>query len=58
MIEFVGLLPILKNYIRGCHGNNAFSHSSNQSFKDNFASHSAGPTEQFGMILKGHRSAR
>ena len=58
MIEFVGLPPNLENYIRGCHGNHAFSHSRYQiSFKENSVSHSEGPTNQFGMNLKGPRSA-
>ena len=58
MIEFVGLPPYLENHIRGCRGNHAFSHSPYQiSFEENFVSHSEGPTEQFGMDLKGPRSA-
>ena len=58
MIEFVGLPPNLENHIRGCHGNHAFSRSPYQiSFGENFVSHSEGPTEQFGMNLKGLRSA-
>ena len=58
MIEFVGLPPNLENYIRGCHGNHAFSRSPYQiSFEENFVSHFEGPTEQFGMNLKGPRSA-
>ena len=58
MIEFVGLPPNLKNHIRGCHGNHALSRSPYQiSFEENFVSHSEGPTEQFGMNLKGPRSA-
>ena len=58
MIEFVGLPPNLENYIRGCHGNHAFSRSPYQiSFEENLVSHSGGPTEQFGMNLKGPRSA-
>ena len=53
MIEFVGL-----SHIRGCHGNHAFSCSPYQiSFNENFVSHSEGPSEQFGMNLKGPRSA-
>ena len=51
MIEFVGLPPNLENQISGCHGNHAFS------CEENFISHSEGPTEQFGMNLKGPRSA-
>ena len=59
MIKFVGLPPNLKNHIRGCHGNHAFSRSQCQmSFKENFVSHSEGPTEQFGINLKSPRSAR
>ena len=58
MIEFVGLPPNLKNHISGCHGNHAFSRSPYQiSCEENFISHSEGPTEQFGMNLKGPRSA-
>ena len=58
MIEFVGLPPNLENHIRGCHGNHAFSRSPYQnSFEENFVSHSEGPTEQFGMNLKGPWSA-
>ena len=58
MIEFVCLSPNLENHIRGCHGIYAFSHSPYQiSFGENFVSHSEGPTEQFGMNLKGARSA-
>ena len=58
MIEFIGLPPNLENHIRGCHRNHAFSRSLYQiSFEENFVSHSEGPTEQFGMNLKGPRSA-
>ena len=58
MIEFVGLPPNLENHIRGCHGNHAFSRSQYLiSFEENFVSHYEGPTEQFGMNLKGPRSA-
>ena len=58
MIEFVGLSPNLENHIRGCHGNHAFSRSPCQiSFEENFVSHSEGPTEQFGINLKGPMSA-
>ena len=58
MIEFVGLPPNLENHIRGCHGNHAFSSSPYQiSFEENFIIHSEGPIEQFGMNLKGPRSA-
>ena len=58
MIEFVGLTPNLENHIRGCHGNHAFLHSPYQiSCKENLVSHSESPTEQFGMDLKGPRSA-
>ena len=54
MIEFVGSPLNLENHIRGCHGNHAFSRSPYQSnFEKNFVSHSEGPTEQFGMNLKG-----
>ena len=57
MIEFVGLPPNLEN-LRGCHGNHAFSRSPCQiSFEKNFVSHYEGPTELFGMNLKGPRSA-
>ena len=58
MIEFVGLPLNLDNHIKGCHGDHAFSLSLYQiSFKENFVSHSEGPTEQFGMNLKGPKSA-
>ena len=58
MIEFLGLSPILEDHIRGRHGKHAFSRSTFQiSFEDTFVSHSEGLTEQFGMNLKGHRSA-
>ena len=58
MIEFVGLSPILENHINGCHGNHAFSHSPYQNvFEENFHKHSEGHIEQFGMNLKGPRSA-
>ena len=58
MIESVGLPPYLENHISGCHGNLAFSHSPYLiSCEENFISHFEGPTEQFGMNLKGHRSA-
>ena len=58
MIEIVGQPPNLENHIRGCHGNHAFSHSPYQlSFEENLVSHSEGPTELFGMNLKGPRSA-
>ena len=50
--------PNLENNIRCCHGYHTFSLSPYQiSFKENFVSHSEGPTEQFGMNLKGPRSA-
>ena len=58
MIEFLCLPPNLENHIIGCHGNHAFSRSPYQiSFVENFVLHSEGPTEQFGMNLKGPRSA-
>ena len=58
MIEFVGLSPNLEIHIRGCHGYHAFSRRPYQVyFEENFVSHSEGPTEQFGMNLKGPRSA-
>ena len=58
MIEFVGIPPNLENHIRGCHGNDAFSRSPYEiSIEENFLSHSEGPTEQFGINLKVHRSA-
>ena len=58
MIEFVGLPPNLENHIRGINGYHAFLRSPYQfSFKENFVSHSEGPTEQFGMNLKGPRNA-
>ena len=58
MIELVGLPPKLENHIRGCHGNHAFSRSPYQtSFEENFVFHSEGPAEQFGMNLKGPKSA-
>ena len=58
MIEFVDILPNLENHIRGCLGNHAFSRRQYQiSFEENFVLHSEGPTEQFGMNLKGPRSA-
>ena len=58
MIEFVGLPPYLENHKRGCHGNHAFLRRPYQiSFEENFVSHSGGPTEQFGMNLKGPRCA-
>ena len=58
MIKFVGLPPNLENHIRGCHGNHAFSRVPYQiSFEEDFVSHFEGPTKQFGMDLKGFRSA-
>ena len=58
MIEYVCLPPNLKNLIRGCHGNHAFSRSPYQiSFEKNFVSDFEGPNEQFGLNLKGHMSA-
>ena len=58
MIEFVGLPPNLENHISSCHGYHAFSHSPYLiSCEENFISHSKDPTEQFGMNLKGPRSA-
>ena len=58
MIEFVGLPHNLENHIRGCHGKHAFSLSPYHiSFRENFVSHSEGPTEPFGMNLKVPRSA-
>ena len=57
MIEFVSLPPNLENHIRGCNGNHAFSRSPYQiSVEEKFVSHFEGPTEQFGMNLKGPRS--
>ena len=54
MIEFVGQPPNLENHISGRHGNHAFSRSPYLiSCEENFISHSEGPTEQFGMNLKG-----
>ena len=53
MIEFVGLPPNLENHISSCHGNHAFSRSPYLiSCEENFISHSEGPTEQLGIILK------
>ena len=61
MIEFIGLPPPppnLENHISGCHGNHAFSRSPYLiPCEENFISHSEGPTEQFGVNLKGPRSA-
>ena len=58
MIEFVGLHPNLENHISGCHGNHAFKRNPYLiSYGENLISHSDGPTEQFGMNLKGPRSA-
>ena len=58
MIQFKGLSPNLENHIRGCQGNHAFLRSTYQiSIEENFVSYSEGPTEQFGMNLKGTRSA-
>ena len=58
MIDFVGLPPNLEKHISGCHGNHAFSRSPYLiSSEENFISHSEGPTEQFGIYLKGPRSA-
>ena len=57
MIEFVDLPPNLENHISRCHGNHAFSHSPYLiSCEENFIIHFEGPTEQFGMNLKGPRS--
>ena len=58
MIEFVGLPPNLENHISGCHENHAFLRIPYLiSCEENFISHSDCPTEQFGMNLKGPRSA-
>ena len=58
MIEFLGHPPISKNHIRGCHGNHALKRSPYQySFKENFVSYYEGPNKEFGMDLKGPRSA-
>ena len=58
MIEFVGLPPNFENHISGCHGTHAFSRSPYLiSCEENFILHSEGPTEQFGMNLKGPRIA-
>ena len=58
MIECVSISPKLENHIRGFHGNHAFSYSPYLiSFEENFVSHSEGPTEQFGMNLKGLKRA-
>ena len=58
MIEFVGLPPNLENHISGCHGNHAFSRRPYLIIcEKNFISHFEGPTEQFGMNLKGPSSA-
>ena len=59
MIEFLGLPPNLENHIIGCHENHAFSRSPYIiSREENFISHSEGPTEQFGMNLKGPYECR
>ena len=51
-INFVGLPSILENYITGCHGNHAFSHSSYHLYlEDNFVFHLGSPDEQ--TFLKG-----
>ena len=58
MIEFVGLPPNLENHISGCHGIHALSRSPYLiSCEKNFILHFEGPTEQFGLNLKGPRSA-
>ena len=58
MIEFVGLPPHLENHISGCHGNHAFLRSPYLiSCEENFIHILRDPTEQFGMNLKGPRSA-
>ena len=58
MIEFVGLPPNPENHISGCHRNHAFSLSPYIiSCEENFFSYFEGPNEQFGMYLKGPRSA-
>ena len=58
MIEFVGLLPNLEYHISRCHGNHAFSRSPYLiSCEEDFISQSEGPTEQYGMNLKGPGSA-
>ena len=58
MIEFVGLPPNLGNHISGRHENHAFSRSPCLiNCQENFILHSEGPTEQFGMNLKGPKSA-
>ena len=58
MIEFESLPPNLKNHISGFHGNHAFSRSPYLiSCEENFILQFEGPTEQFGMNLKGPRSA-
>ena len=45
---------MLENNIRGCHGNNKFSHSPYQIFCEyNFVSHSEGSNEQFGTHEQG-----
>ena len=46
----VDMIPLAKSSINGV------TQASN-SFEENFVSHSEGPTEQFGMNLKGPRSA-
>ena len=58
MIEFVGLPPNLENHISSRHENHAFSRSPYLiSCEENFISQPEGPTEQFGMNLKGPKSA-
>ena len=58
MIEFVGETPNFENHISGCHGNHAFSLNPYLiSCEENFISHFEGPTGQFGVNLKGPRSA-
>ena len=58
MIEFVGLSPILKNNINWLPWKQCiFTYPIPKCFEENFASHSEGPTKQFGVNLKGPSSA-
>ena len=47
----------IENSFTGCHGNHAFSHSSNRFFMG-FFSHSGGPRDQFGTNSKFPWGAR
>ena len=50
---FCTYIPILQNYILGCHGNHVISHNLfGLMFENNIFLLCGGPNEQFGIIVK------